>query len=263
MYSLDDYILSVSTSTQFLFLNNNQISHVGLLAHGKISYTLTALYLGYNKLRNIPEPFLRKLPNLEQLGLDWNRINIIPQDAFEQNPQLRIINLAGNHIHFTHVISLKGLLNLEQLDLRFNNISSLPSEIFDPVNRDFCLLLRGNNFTCDCNIFFLQKWLEKTRFYIDHILCLVPEFGNYTKLISFEFDDTCVEPTSIPPFLSNGTVTATSSKPLDNIDLHVYWKISLVVVAIFAIAFSISILQRVLKTNTPTTDIRLEEVGKK
>ncbi|KAJ8049856.1 Leucine-rich repeat-containing G-protein coupled receptor 4 [Holothuria leucospilota] len=258
LVSVDDYILSVLPSTQTLHFNNNQISNTGLFVPGKISYNLTALSLNYNKLRNIPVSFLRKLPNLEQLGLSWNRLNIIPQEAFIKNPQLRIINLAGNQIHFTHATSLKGLLNLEHLDLRFNHISSLPSEIFDPVNHDFRLLLRGNNFTCDCNIFFHQKWLEKTRFYVDHILCLVPEFGNYTRLISFEFDDTCVEPTSVSPVSSNETVTETSSKPL-----NVYWKISLVVIAIFAIVFSISIFQRVLKTSTPTTDIRLEEVGER
>ncbi|KAJ8032213.1 Leucine-rich repeat-containing G-protein coupled receptor 6 [Holothuria leucospilota] len=248
--SFDDYILRIFPSIQVLFVNYNQISHIGPLVIGYKSYNLTVLQISHNTLNEIPVSLLQRLPNLTLLSLKSNRIKIIPQAAFKQNHRLRRIGLSHNQIHFTHEASLKGLHSLEVLNLVYNDLRRLPSGLFDYVDHDFAFFIDGNNFTCDCDTHFLKRWFKKTRFFFGDVNCLIPGSGNYTSLISFEFDMICLEATSIGIFTTDVTMTTTVSLRKNN--LHFSLKTAAVSVMIAIALFVIIVIKCVLnRKSTP------------
>ncbi|KAJ8041503.1 Leucine-rich repeats and immunoglobulin-like domains protein 3 [Holothuria leucospilota] len=207
------HALNVPRGLILLDAERNHISQISSLAFGNDSINLISLNLNHNELVTIPVFLLRRLPKLKSFGIAWNRVTVVPTEAFKGNSLLKYINLGWNRIHFVHEMSLTGLQSLQHLDLRFNNISSLPSRLFNPVG-DFSLLLGGNNFSCNCEIRFLQEWLRKTIFFAEDLFCLIAGFENHTNLISFEFSDICVDETTSVEVSTDVMMTRTPSKPL-------------------------------------------------
>ncbi|KAJ8049904.1 Carboxypeptidase N subunit 2 [Holothuria leucospilota] len=249
---LDDNILNILPNLKHLFVGDNQISQIGTLVYGKNSYNLISLSLNNNALTEIAVPFFRKLPNLETLNLAHNRLTVIPKEVFIGSPSLRLINLAGNQIHSVHMASFQGLRYIQRLDLTSNKLTGLPSSLFDSVEGNFDLLLRGNNLTCDCYINYIQEWLNKTySIYVDGILCFIPEYGNHTILMSFEFDENCnFEATSVEIPTTNGTLTMTSSETLGKNVMPLYWGAGVTFFVAFTALLLVIIIRCVLKNNS-------------
>ncbi|KAJ8049947.1 Leucine-rich repeat-containing G-protein coupled receptor 5 [Holothuria leucospilota] len=248
LHFLDDFALNDSTNLRVLFADNNNISGISPLLFGKDSINLTTLVLDHNELMTIPVFLIQRLPNLQTLSLSWNRVTVVPNKAFQQNTHLLSIRLSWNQIHIVQEMSLQRLISLKQLDLRFNNLTSLPPRLFDSVG-DFSLLIGGNNFTCDCEIYFLQKWIKKTRFFVDDIVCLISEFENFTSLISFEFSDTCPEATSSVTVLTDFPTNVTPSPPTSKVGFNFlkYWKGVAAVSMFIAVLFSVVALKLIPK----------------
>ncbi|KAJ8029558.1 Carboxypeptidase N subunit 2 [Holothuria leucospilota] len=207
LQSVDDFALVGFPDTS-LRLAHNFISRLETFIFGKSPHNLTALGLPFNLLTEIPTSLLRQLPKLVNLNLGNNRLTRIPKEAFTSNRYLMTITLRNNYIHEVHPMALVGLHRLTALNLRNNKLTTLPAELFDP-SVQFLIQLFGNNWTCDCEVYPILEWLQKSQYFVDDIKCGTTLHENTSFLLEFPFEEICsgIEEEHVVTTLTTGLLT--------------------------------------------------------
>ncbi|XP_076350998.1 uncharacterized protein LOC143247209 [Tachypleus tridentatus] len=103
-----------------------------------ISSSLEVLNLSGNKLATLPfQLYRRRLPNLRTLDLSNNLLSELPKITSRVLPKIRRLNLRSNFIQSLGFYSLP--INLHELDLSENPLR------------------------CDCDILWLQEWVDSNK----------------------------------------------------------------------------------------------------
>ncbi|RFM32376.1 leucine-rich repeat domain-containing protein [Chitinophaga silvisoli] len=111
------------TGLKVLYLSNNQISDISLLAKMP---SLELIYMNHNKIRKLPED-IGNLKQLRRLYLGHNQLEYLP-DSFYELTELRMLILKANKLTSLDdkIGQLKHLVNL---DAGKNQLSELPAGI--------------------------------------------------------------------------------------------------------------------------------------
>jgi len=118
-----------------------------------------------NKIKSVENNAFYYLNSLGRLDLANNSINHIEVHAFDFNNSSKeelYIPLYENKLNDTS-IEIGAFTNSKRqllLDVRWNELTFLNERIFDPIlriNNRNRLVVTGNNFTCDCRMFWLFK----------------------------------------------------------------------------------------------------------
>ncbi|XP_020384606.2 TLR4 interactor with leucine rich repeats [Rhincodon typus] len=118
-----------------LSLSQNKISHIATEAFGGLG-GLTELLINGNLLREIPDKLLDPLQKLEQLDLSQNHISSVHPQAFKELTALKVLKLKSNHLTY------------------------LPGDVFVFSNSLYSLDLSDNNWTCNCRLKGLKRWMS-------------------------------------------------------------------------------------------------------
>lgn len=171
------------TSLRFLNLAHNKLSAVrNALAFSHLA-ALTTLLLSENEIRYVGDSVFRNLKKLSRLSLSNNRISGLDGGALEGLSSLRELLIDGNELEEIPAGLLDSLERIEELDFSRNQISnvdslafsqlkhlkvlklennmltSLSGDIFALNNVLYDLDLHGNNWTCDCRLEDLKRWM--------------------------------------------------------------------------------------------------------
>ncbi|XP_078284602.1 TLR4 interactor with leucine rich repeats-like [Rhinoraja longicauda] len=118
-----------------LSLSKNKISYISSEAFGGL-YGLKELFIDDNLLREIPYKLLNPLVKLEQLDLSQNQITSVHPHAFKQLTALKVLKLKNNRLTY------------------------LSGDTFAFTNSLYSLDLSNNNWTCNCRLKGLKRWMS-------------------------------------------------------------------------------------------------------
>ncbi|KAJ8032482.1 Carboxypeptidase N subunit 2 [Holothuria leucospilota] len=257
---VDSYSLPSFPNMSTLFLDHNSIFSLDAFVFGEQPHNLTYLILSYNYLMALPLSFLRQIPRLKMLSMNNNLVANVPANAFIHNPYLDTISLDNNRIHSLDSLSLVGLSHVMSLDLRSNKLTTLPAELFQPVGY-FILLLGGNNLTCDCGIFSLQMWLQKSTFSFDKIECFFRQTGKSELVIDVPLEHVCVFEENSTTSAGTTDVSTTEEKDLQSILIKYGPAVSVVVVSSLTVIVVISALANFRRENNDKDDTTFNVQG--
>lgn len=168
---------------RLLSLQHNQLTAL----HSPLTFAsleaLTSLLLSHNLLQKVSSQVFLQLGNLSTLSLSSNRISRLEAGALLGLSRLKQLLLDGNQLQEVPAGILDPLVQLEELDLSRNPISSIAPQAFGQLRRLKVLRLqenlltilsgevfafnlqlrmldlRGNNWTCDCQMKDLKAWM--------------------------------------------------------------------------------------------------------
>ncbi|KAM8883582.1 TLR4 interactor with leucine rich repeats [Synchiropus picturatus] len=146
------------TSLTTLLLSDNQIHHVGKHVFKNLG-RLTKLTLTNNRLLGLTAEALRGLSSLREFHLDGNQLEEIPAGLLDPLKSLEVLDLSRNHILNVDPLAFKHLAHLKVLKLKSNKLTSLSGEIFALNDWLYAVDLHGNNWTCDCRMERLKRWM--------------------------------------------------------------------------------------------------------
>ena len=108
------------------------------------SLSLNRLDVSCNRIADLDDSGLDRIPSLSNLKAQNNRIDKLPS-FFPQMHSLRFLNISNNKFQEFPVV-LSDMTNLVDLDISFNNISNLPETIGQLTNLER-LVIVGNQIT--------------------------------------------------------------------------------------------------------------------
>ncbi|XP_060901081.1 leucine-rich repeat-containing protein 26 isoform X1 [Labrus mixtus] len=146
-------VFTNDTNIQTLDLSSCNISSVNTT--GMDTSSLQKVYLGHNKLKDLPREFLANQPHLTKLDLSGNLIRQLPEGFLQNSENLQKLYLQGNQLHH------------------------LPGSVLQKPSLQ-TLVLDGNPWDCSC---LLLKGLEEGR--------KVNRTANFDDLVG---NLTCVSP---------------------------------------------------------------------
>lgn len=128
---------------------------------------LTTLDLSDNALKRFDSHLLDNLEQLEVLSLAYNNLKFSEKN-FHSAPSIRHLNLSHNHMQFVTPHLFDHLENLDSVDLSHNSIRDIKACTFNNIQtnelarrfRPVVLDLHANPLTCDCDIFYLERYLK-------------------------------------------------------------------------------------------------------
>lgn len=132
------------------------------------------LRLDRNRLRQIPDLLFANMPDLQRLDLSFNKIKRIGQRTLKGSQVLKNLQLDHNEITCISKDTISGLQNMIYLTLNNNNLTTLPENIFSGMTRLKVLRLRENQFSCDCHMIWLSRWLQSRKRLAKHLSCHTP-----------------------------------------------------------------------------------------
>uniref|UniRef100_A0A3B4WSG7 LRRCT domain-containing protein n=1 Tax=Seriola lalandi dorsalis TaxID=1841481 RepID=A0A3B4WSG7_SERLL len=165
-----------------LYGNNNNIKKITPELFANLD-NLVKLRLDGNSIEVLQDSVFKSLTSLHYLHLESNQLQHIHRNAFSKLANLRFLNLAHNKqsavrnvLTFSQLKALTTLLlseneiqyignhvfqNLKKLSklLKNNFLTSLSGDIFALNNVLYDLDLHGNNWTCDCRLEELKRWM--------------------------------------------------------------------------------------------------------
>ncbi|XP_074645015.1 leucine-rich repeat serine/threonine-protein kinase 2-like [Tubulanus polymorphus] len=110
---------------KILDLSHNQLQSYYMDNSMPVSFSLTELYLSYNKLDSYPTWLNEKLPHLTTLYLNSNKISELP----EENKLKKLVTLSLSHNYLNHIPEEYLIVKyLETFECSGNELVSLPSE---------------------------------------------------------------------------------------------------------------------------------------
>ncbi|XP_067842706.1 leucine-rich repeat-containing protein 70-like [Heptranchias perlo] len=141
-----------------LVLSNNPIELIHPFSFSGLE-NLKYLYLSNAKIKAIAKNGFAALNNLKHLALNNNSIIHVHSDAFKIL-HLGYLQLDHNNISFIESDAFEGMATtLKVLHLANNHLTSLNPEVLRPLASLAHLLVNGNPWECNCNLFNLRRWL--------------------------------------------------------------------------------------------------------
>lgn len=141
-----------------LILSENEIQHVGnnVFQHLK---KLSRLSLSNNRISRLDRGALKGLSSLRELLIDGNELEEIPAGLLDSLERIEELDFSRNHISSVDSLAFSQLKHLKVLKLKNNMLTSLSGDIFALNNVLYDLDLHGNNWTCDCRLVELKRWM--------------------------------------------------------------------------------------------------------
>lgn len=156
---------AVLTSLKELTLSHNALVALPIL-EGLPG--LTHLAVAHNSLETLASGAFRTVPQLQNLDLRGNKLQRLSQEAFAGLKALRELDLSDNLLKELPKGLLQDLQKLETLWLSGNKLKTLPTDFF-PKGRFFMyVFLTENPWHCDCDLHYLQTWIQKNADIVYH-----------------------------------------------------------------------------------------------
>ncbi|XP_068603555.1 TLR4 interactor with leucine rich repeats [Brachionichthys hirsutus] len=142
-----------------LLLSENEIRHVGNHVFQNLK-KLSKLSLSDNRISRLDSRALKGLSSLRELLVDGNDLEEIPAGLFDSLERIEKLDLSRNRISHVDSRAFSKLKHLKVLKLKNNMLTSLSGGIFALNNVLYDLDLHGNNWTCDCRLEELKRWMS-------------------------------------------------------------------------------------------------------
>lgn len=141
-----------------LLLSDNEIRHIGNHVFQNLK-KLSKLSLSNNRISRIDSEALKGLSSLRQLLIDGNGLEEIPAALLDPLERIEELDFSRNRISNVDSLAFSQLKHLKVLRLKNNFLTSLSGDIFALNNVLYDLDLHGNNWTCDCRLQELKRWM--------------------------------------------------------------------------------------------------------
>ncbi|XP_049891331.1 TLR4 interactor with leucine rich repeats [Epinephelus moara] len=145
-----------------LLLSENEIQYVGNHVFQNLK-KLSRLSLSNNRISRLESEALRGLSSLRELLIDGNELEEIPAGLLDSLERIEELDFSRNRISSVDSLAFKQLKHLRVLKLKNNMLTSLSGDIFALNNVLYDLDLHGNNWTCDCRLEELKRWMTAAR----------------------------------------------------------------------------------------------------
>ncbi|XP_035038821.1 TLR4 interactor with leucine rich repeats [Hippoglossus stenolepis] len=141
-----------------LLLSENEIQYVGNHVFQNLK-KLSKLSLSNNRISRLDGGALKGLSSLRELLIDGNELEEIPAGLLDPLERIEELDFSRNRISTVDPLSFSQLQHLKVLKLKNNFLTSLSGDIFALNNVLYDLDLHGNNWTCDCRLEELKRWM--------------------------------------------------------------------------------------------------------
>ncbi|XP_076005846.1 TLR4 interactor with leucine rich repeats [Genypterus blacodes] len=141
-----------------LLLSENQIQSVGNFVFQNLK-KLSRLSLSNNRISRMDGGALKGLSSLRELLVDGNELSEIPAGLLDPLERIEELDFSRNQISTVDSLAFSQLKHLRVLKLKNNQLTSLSGGIFALNNVLYDLDLHGNNWTCDCRLEELKRWM--------------------------------------------------------------------------------------------------------
>ncbi|XP_070778431.1 TLR4 interactor with leucine rich repeats [Enoplosus armatus] len=141
-----------------LLLSENEIQHVGNHVFQNLK-RLAKLSLSNNRISRLDSGALKGLSSLRELLIDGNELEEIPAGLLDSLERIEELDFSRNRISNVDSLAFSQLKHLRVLKLKNNRLTSLSGDIFALNNVLYDLDLHGNNWTCDCRLEELKRWM--------------------------------------------------------------------------------------------------------
>ncbi|XP_068431077.1 TLR4 interactor with leucine rich repeats [Clinocottus analis] len=146
------------TALTTLLLSENEIQYVGNHVFHNLK-KLSKLSLSNNRISRLDSGALRGLSSLRELLIDGNELEEIPAGLLDSLKHIEELDFSRNRISSVDSLAFSQLKHLRVLKLKNNVLTSLSGDIFSLNNVLYNLDLHGNNWTCDCRLEELKRWM--------------------------------------------------------------------------------------------------------
>ncbi|KAF3707608.1 TLR4 interactor with leucine rich repeats Leucine-rich repeat-containing protein [Channa argus] len=141
-----------------LLLSENEIQYIGNHVFQNLK-KLSKLSLSNNRIARLDSGALKGLSSLRDLLIDGNQLKEIPAGLLDPLERIEQLDFSGNRISHVNALAFSQLKHLRVLKLKNNFLTSLSGDIFALNNVLYDLDLHGNNWTCDCRLEELKRWM--------------------------------------------------------------------------------------------------------
>ncbi|XP_044027051.1 TLR4 interactor with leucine rich repeats [Siniperca chuatsi] len=141
-----------------LLMSENEIQYVGNHVFQNLK-KLSKLALSNNKISRLDSGALKGLSSLRELLIDGNELEEIPAGLLDSLQRIEELDFSRNRISNVDSLAFSQLKHLRVLKLKNNMLTSLSGDIFALNNVLYDLDLHGNNWTCDCRLQQLKRWM--------------------------------------------------------------------------------------------------------
>lgn len=141
-----------------LLLSENEIQSIGNNVFQSLK-KLSKLSLSNNRISHLESGALTGLSSLRELLIDGNALEEIPAGLLDPLERIEELDFSRNQIANVHSAAFSKLKHLKVLKLKNNFLTSLSGDIFALNSVLYDLDLNGNNWTCDCRLEELKKWM--------------------------------------------------------------------------------------------------------
>lgn len=141
-----------------LLLSENEIQYIGNHVFQNLK-KLSKLSLSNNRLSRLDSGALRGLSSLRELLIDGNELQEIPAGLLDPLGSIEELDFSNNRISNVDALAFSQLKHLKVLKLKNNFLTSLSGDIFALNKVLYDLDLHGNNWTCDCRLEELKRWM--------------------------------------------------------------------------------------------------------
>lgn len=146
------------TALTTLLLSENEIQFVGNHVFQNLK-KLSKLSLSNNRISRLDSGALKGLSSLRELLIDGNELEEIPAGLLDSLEHIEELDFSRNRISRVDSLAFSQLKHLSVLKLKNNVLTSLSGDIFALNNVLYNLDLHGNNWTCDCRLEELKRWM--------------------------------------------------------------------------------------------------------
>ncbi|XP_040908510.1 TLR4 interactor with leucine rich repeats [Toxotes jaculatrix] len=141
-----------------LLLSENEIQYIGNHVFQNLK-KLSKLSLSNNRISRLESGALKGLSSLRELLIDGNGLEEIPAGLLDPLDRIEELDFSRNRISNVDSLAFSQLKHLKVLKLKNNFLTSLSGDIFALNNLLYDLDLHGNNWTCDCRLEELRRWM--------------------------------------------------------------------------------------------------------
>lgn len=161
-----------------LLLSENEIRYVGDNVFQNLQ-KLSRLSLSNNRISRLDRGALKGLSSLRELLIDGNELEEIPAGLLDSLERIEELDFSRNQISNVDSLAFSQLKHLKVLKLENNMLTSLSGDIFALNSVLYDLDLHGNNWTCDCRLEDLKRWMSAAhsqgKFLTAFLQCQHPE----------------------------------------------------------------------------------------